>query len=122
MINELQRIANILGIKSNIDESRLCLLIQDKIKEQDKNIKKNDFCYQMLKAKVKGYENQIHNLKNEYAESIGIHEHMMVKQSRDTIKKELNKTLIENHKLNETIRKYKEREFKDRLNKIEGVR
>jgi len=110
MTSELQRIANILGIKSNVEESRLCLLIQDKIKEKDKNIKKNDFCY------------QIHNLNNEYAECIGIHEHIIVKQSIDVIKKQLNKALEDNHKLNETIRKYKEREFKDRLNKIEGVR
>ena len=43
---------------------------------------------------------------------------MMVKQSRDTIKKELNKALIENHRLNETVRRYQEREFNDKLNKI----
>jgi hypothetical protein len=65
---------------------------------------------------------QVDILHNEYTESIGIHEHIMVKNSRDTIRKDLNKALMKNHKLNETIRKYQEREFKDKLKKIEGVR
>lgn len=120
MTTELQRIANVLGINTNAEN--LCLLIQDKIKEKDKEVKKKKFCNDMLVATNDRLQKQIKNLHNEYEESIGIQEHMIVKQSRDVIKKELNKTLEENHKLNETIRKYKEREFKDRLKKIERVR
>jgi preprotein translocase subunit SecD len=122
MRTELQRIANVLGINTTLDDNRLCLMIQDKIKEKDKQVKEKTFNYYMIKSQKDKLESQIHNMKNEYAESIGIHEHMMVKQSKDTIKKQLNKALEENHKLNETIRKYTEREFKDRLKKIEGVR
>lgn len=122
MRTELQRIANVLGINTTLDDNRLCLLIQDKIKEKDKQVKEKDFCYYMVKAKNEKLESEIKNLHNEYAESIGIHEHMKVKQSKDVIKKQLNKALEENHKLNETIRIYKEREFKDRIKKIEGVR
>ena len=122
MRTELQRIANVLGINTTLDDNRLCLMIQDKIKEKDKQVKEKDFNYYMVKAQNDRLKSDLHNLKNEFAESIGIHEHMMVKQSRDTIKKELNKALEENHKLNETIRMYKEREFKDRLKQIEGVR
>jgi hypothetical protein len=72
----------------------------------------------MIKAQNDRLKKEIDNLHNEYAESIGINEYMMIKQSRDTIKKEFNKALIENHKLNETIRQYKEREFNDKLSKI----
>jgi hypothetical protein len=57
-----------------------------------------------LKANDK-LQAEIHNLKNEFVESIGIHEHMMVKQSRDVLRKELNKSLEETHRLNKTIRK-----------------
>jgi len=121
-MNELQRIGRILGIKADVEDSRLCLLIQDKIKEKDKEIGKKKFCNEFLKAQVDNIKSEIKKLHNEYAESVGIHEHMIVKKSRDTVKKELNKALEENHKLNETIRKYTEREFKDRIKKIEGVR
>ena len=107
-MNELQRIANVLGINTTLDDSRLCLLIQDKIKQKDKQVKEKDFNYYMVKAQSKRLKRDVQNLKSEFAESIGIHEHMMVKQSRDTIKKKLNKALEENHKLNETIRMYKE--------------
>ena len=121
-MNELQRIGKVLGINTNVEDSRLCLLIQDKIKEKDKLVKKNEFCYHRVKAQNKRLESQIHNLKNEYAESVGIHEYMMVKNSRDTIKKQLNKVLEENHKRNETVRKFNDKEFKEKLKKIEGVR
>lgn len=43
----------------------------------------------MLIAQHERLKEDIHNLKNEFAESIGIHEYMMVKWSRDTLKKEL---------------------------------
>ena len=121
-MNELQRIGRVLGISTDMDESRLCLLIQDKIKKKDEKIKEKEFCYYMVKAQNEKLQSEIKNLHNEYAESIGINEHMIVKQSRDVAKKELNKVLEKNHELNETIRLYKEREFKDRLKKIEGVR
>ena len=100
----------------------MCLIIQDKIKKKDSEIGKKKFLNEYLKVQVDNLKREIHNLQSEYAESIGIHEHMIVKNSRDNYKKELNKALEENHKLNETIRIYKEREFKDRLKKIEGVR
>lgn len=124
MRTELQRIANVLGINTTLDDNRLCLLIQDKIKEKDSEVKKKKFCNDMLVVTNDNLQKQIHNMKNEFAESVGIGEYLTVKQSRDVVKKELKNALEENHKLNETIRKYKEREFKDRLKKIEleGVR
>ena len=126
MKTELQRIANVLGISTDMEDSRLCLLIQDKIKKKDKQVEEKTFCYHMVKAQNKKLESEVHNLKikNEFSESVGIGEHMIVKQSRDDINKQLNKVLKVNNELNETIRKYKEREFKDRLKKIEleGVR
>ena len=54
-------------------------------------------------------------------ESIGIHEHMMVKQSRDNFKKENKKLLMENYNLRKSIEQYRENELKDKLKKIEGV-
>lgn len=122
MRTELQRIANILGINTTLEDNRLCLLIQDKIKEKDKQVKEKDFKYYMEKAQKDRLKSELHNLKNEYAESIGIHEHMMLKQSRDTIRKELNKALIENNNLRKSIEQYRENELKDKLKKIEGVR
>lgn len=121
-MNELQRVGRVLGIDTSMDESRLCLLIQDKIKKKDEKIKEKNFCYYMVKAQNDKLQSEIKNLHNEFAESIGIHEHMIVKQSRDVIKKELKNALEKNHELNETIRMYKEREFKDRIKKIGGVR
>jgi preprotein translocase subunit SecD len=115
-ISDIQRIATILKIKG--DDEHLILKIQDVLKSNEKKYKKQDFSYALLKAQNDRLKKEINNLHNEYAESIGIHEHIIVKQSRDTIKKELNKVLIENHRLNETIRRYQEREFNDKLNKI----
>jgi cell division protein FtsB len=115
-ITDIQRIATILKIKG--DDEHLVLKIQDVLKSNEKKYKKQDFSYAMLKAQNDRLKKEIDNLHNEYAESIGINEYMMIKQSRDTIKKEFNKALIENHKLNETIRQYKEREFNDKLSKI----
>ena len=121
-MNELQRIGRILGVKVDVDDKTMCLLIQDKIKKKDILVKEKTFCYHMVKAQNKRLESQIHNLKNEYTECVGIHEYMSVKQSRDIIKKELNKVLEENHKRNEISRKFNERDFKEKLKKIEGVR
>jgi len=115
-ITDIERIANMFKLKA--DDEYLVLKVGDIVKAKDKAYKKKDFSYAMLKAQNDRLKADIHNLKSEYAESIGIHEHMMVKQSRDVMKKELNKALEETHKLNETIRKYKEREFKDRLKSI----
>jgi cell division protein FtsB len=115
-ITDIQRIANILKIKGQ--DEYLVLRIQDVLRAKENKYKKQDFSYAMLKAQNEKFKKEIDNLHSEYAESIGIHEYMMVKQSREVLKKELNKTLEENHKLNKTIRKYKEREFNDRLKKI----
>ena len=121
-MNELQRIGRILGVKADVDDNELYHLIQDKIKKKDKEVEKNTFCYHMVKAQNEKLKSEIKNLHNEYAESIGIHEHMMVKQSRDTINKELKKALIENNNLRNSIEQYRENELKDKLKKIEGVR
>lgn len=121
-MNELQRIGRILGVKTDVDDNRLCLMIQDKIKEKDKLVKEKTFNYYMEKAQKDRLKSEFQNLKNEYAESIGIHDYMMVKKSRDTIKKELNKALIENNNLRKSIEQYRENELKDKLKKIEGVR
>lgn len=122
MRTELQRIANVLGINTTLDDSRLCLLIQDKIKEKDKQVKEKDFNYYMVKAQNERLKKDIHNLKNEYAENIGIHEHMMVKQSRDTMRKELNKALEENYNLRKSIELYRVNNLKDKIKEIKGVR
>ena len=113
---DIQRIAKIFKLKP--DDEHLVLKIGDIVKANEKKYKKQDFSYAMLKEQNERLKAEIINLHNEYAESIGISEYMMVKQSRDTMKKELNKALIENHRLNETIRQYKEREFNDKLSKI----
>lgn len=116
MITEVERIAKIFKLKA--DDEYLVLKVGDIVKAKDKESKKKDFCNYVLKAQNDKLKKEINNLHNEFAESIGITEHMMIKQSRDVLKKELNKALEEKHKLNETIRKYKEREFKDRLKSI----
>ena len=118
-VTDLQRIARIFNLKQ---DEFLPLKINDIVKAQDKKYKKQDFSYAMLKAQNERLKKDIHNLKNEFAESVGIHEYMMVKNSRDTIQKQLNKVLEENHKRNETVRKFNDREFKDKLKRIEGVR
>lgn len=115
-VTDMQRIARIFNLKA--DDPMLVLKIGDIVKAKEEKYKKQDFSYAMLKAQNERLKKDIHNLKNEFAESIGIHEHMMVKQSRDTIRKDLNKALMKNHELNEIIRMYKEREFNDRLIKI----
>lgn len=119
-ITDLQRIARIFKLKE--DDTHLVLKIQDIIKAKDSEIKKKKFSNDILWAKNKQREAEINNLHNEFAESIGIAEHMRVKKSGEVTKKELNKALEEAHKLRETIRKYQEREFKDRLKQIERVR
>ena len=81
MRTELQRIANVLGINTTLDDNRLCLMIQDKIKEKDKQVKEKTFNYYMEKAQKDRLKSELHNLKNEYAESIGIHDYMMVKKT-----------------------------------------
>ena len=121
MKTELQRIANVLGINTDVEDNELYHLIQDKIKKKNKESKKNEFCYYMVKAQNKKLESEIKNLHNEFAESIGIHEHMMVKQSRDNFKKENKKLLMENYNLRKSIEQYRENELKDKLKKIEGV-
>jgi cell division protein FtsB len=115
-VTDIQRIANILKIKG--DNEYLVLKIQDVLRTKENKYKKQDFSYAMLKAQNDRLKKEINNLHNKYAESIGIHEHMMVKQSRDVLKKELNKTLEENHRLRSIIEGYKESEFNNRLNKI----
>lgn len=85
MMNQLQRIGRILEISTDMDDNRLCLQIQDKIKKKDNKIKEKEFCYYMVKAKNDRLASEIKNLHNEFSESIGIHEHMMVKQSRDVL-------------------------------------
>ena len=121
MKTELQRIANVLGISTDMEDSRLCLLIQDKIKKKDKQVEEKTFCYHMVKAQNKKLESEVHNLKNEYAESIEIHEHMIVKQSRDNYKKNNKKLLEENYNLRKSIEQYRENELKSKIKAIEGV-
>lgn len=121
-MNELQRVGRILGISTEMDDNRLCLLIQDKIKEKDKQVKEKDFCYYMVKAQNKKLESEINNLHNEYAESIGIQEHMMLKNSHESLKKNNKNLLEENYNLRTSIEQYRESELKDRLKKIVGVR
>ena len=121
-MNELQRIGRVLGISTDMDESRLCLLIQDKIKKKDEKIKEKEFCYYMVKAQNEKLQSEIKNLHNEYAESIGIHEHMMVKQSRDNYKKDNKKLLMENYNLRKSIEQYRDSDLKSKLKAIEGVR
>lgn len=120
MVTDLQRIANVLKIKG--DDEYLVLKIQDVLKAKENKYKKQDFSYSMLKAQNDRLKADIHNLKNEFADSVGIHEYMMVKNSRDNIQKQLNKALEENHNRNEIMRKFNDRAFKDRLKQIEGVR
>lgn len=122
MRTELQRIANVLGINTTLDDNRLCLMIQDKIKEKDKQVKEKTFNYYMEKAQKDRLKSELHNLKNEYAESIGIHEYMMIKQSRDTMRKELNKALEENYNLRKSIELYRVNNLKDKIKEIKGVR
>lgn len=117
-MNELQRIGRVLGVKADVDDKTMCLMIQDKIKEKDKQVKKKDFCYHMIKAQKKSLENQIKNLHNEYAENIGIHEYMSLKKSYENLKKNYKNTLEDNHKLRSSIEQYRENELKDRLKKI----
>lgn len=121
-MNELQRIARVLGIKADVDDKTMCLLIQDKIKKKDSEVKKKNFSNNVLIEKVKSYENQIHNLQNKYVESVGIYEYMMVKNSRDNLKKELTTTLEENYNLRKSIEQYREYELRNKIKVIEGVR
>jgi hypothetical protein len=115
-VTNIERIARIFNLKA--DDELLVLKIGDVVQAKDKAYKKKDFCNAMLKAKNDKLQAEIHNLKNEFAESIGITEHMMVKQSRDVLRKELNKSLEETHRLRSSIERYREREFKDRLKSI----
>ena len=121
-MNQLERIGRILGISTNMDESRLCLTIQDKIKEKDSKLKEKDFCYYMVKAQNERLESEVHNLKNEFAESIGIGEHMMLKNSHESLKKNNKNLLEENYNLRTSIEQYRENDLKDRIKKIQGVR
>ena len=113
---DIQRITRMFNLKA--DDEHLVLKIGDIVKAKEDKYKKQDFSYHMLKAQNEKLKKEINNLHNEFAENIGITEHMMVKQSRDVLRKELNKSLEETHRLNETIRRYKERELNDRLMKI----
>lgn len=121
-MTELQRIGRILGIKADVDDKTMCLLIQDKIKEKDKQVKEKTFSYYMVKAQNEKLSNQVHNLQNEFAESIGIQEYMMVKNSRDNYKKN-NKTLLEeNYNLRKSIELYRANDLRNKIKVIEGVR
>lgn len=121
-MNELQRIGRILGIKADVDDKTLCLLIQDKIKKKDSEVKKKNFSNNVLIEKIKSYENQIHNLQNEYAESVGLQEHMMLKKSYTTLKKDYNKVLEDRHNLRKSIELYRANYLQDKIKAIEGVR
>jgi hypothetical protein len=115
-VTDLQRIANLLKIKG--DDQYLVLKIQDVIKAKENKYKKQDFSYAMLKAQNDRLYLDIENLHNKFAESIGIHEHIMVKQSRDIIKKENGKLLEENHKLRSIVEGYRKRDCNDRIKSI----
>lgn len=121
-MSELQRIGRILGVKADVDDKTMCLLIQDKIKAKDKQVKEKEFSYYMVKAQNEKLSNQVHSLKNEFAESVGIQEHMMLKNSCENLKKNNKNLLEENYNLRKSIEQYREYELKDRLNKIVRVR
>lgn len=121
-MSELQRIGRILGVKADVDDKTMCLLIQDKIKAKDKQVKEKEFSYYMVKAQNEKLSNQVHSLKNEFAESVGIQEHMMLKNSCENLKKNNKNLLEENYNLRKSIEQYREYELKDRLNKIIRVR
>ena len=121
-MNELQRIGRVLGIKADVDDNELYHLIQDKIKKKDKEVEKNTFCYHMVKAQNEKLKSEIKNLHNEYAESIGIHEYMSVKNSRDSYKNDNKKLLMENYNLRKSIELYRDNILKDKLKEIEGVK
>lgn len=84
---DIQRIANIF--KVNPDEY-LVLKVQDIMKSNENELKKKNFCNNILKTQKDILQAQIHNLKNEFEE-----------------KKEYNKALEENHKLRMSIEKYR---------------
>ena len=113
---ELQRIAKIFDLKP--DDECLVLKIGDIIKAQNKKYKKKEFCNILLKEQVKKYEKQIHNLHNEFAENIGIDEYMRLKNSHDTLKKNYQKALEDNHNLRSSIEMYRENELMDKLKRI----
>jgi hypothetical protein len=115
-VTEIERIARIFKLRP--DEENIVLKVQDIVKAKDSEINKKKFSNDMLWAKIKKYEAEINNLHNEFAESVGITEHMMVKQSRDEINKNYQKLLEENHNLKETIRNYREYELNNKLDKI----
>ena len=119
MKTELQRIGRILGINTTLDDNKLCLLIQDKIKKKDKQVEEKTFCYHMVKAQNQKLESEVHNLKNEFAESVGIGEHMMIKQSRDNYKSNNKKLLEDIYNLRKSIEEYRKIELKDKIKKIE---
>jgi hypothetical protein len=121
-MNELQRIGRILGVKADVDDKTMCLLIQDKIKKKDSEVKKKNFSNNVLMEKVKSYESEIHNLKNEYAESVGLQEYMMLKKSYNTLKKDYNKVLEDRHNLRKSIELYRANYLQDKIKAIEGVR
>ena len=124
MKTELQRIGKVLGINTDVEDNELYHLIQDKIKKKNKESKKNEFCYYMVKAQNQKLESEIKNLHNEYAESVGIGEHIMVKQSRDNYKSNNKKLLEDNYNLRKSIEEYRKIELKNKIKKIEleGVR
>ena len=124
MKTELQRIGKVLGINTDVEDNELYHLIQDKIKKKNKESKKNEFCYYMVKAQNQKLESEIKNLHNEFAESVGIGEHIMVKQSRDNYKSNNKKLLEDNYNLRKSIEEYRKNKLKDKIKKIEleGVR
>ena len=121
MTNELQRIANVLGVNMNSDN--LCLLIQDKIKEKDKSIKKLTFTNVMLK-------NQADKQKtNPIVKSIKINDLEYIDEIKNGfdkayngLRKEHDSILEANYNLRLEVERYKQEALINKIKKIEGVR
>jgi len=121
MTNELQRIANVLGI--NMHSENLCLLIQDKIKEKDKSIKKLTFTNVMLKNQANKQE------INPIVKSIKINDLEYIDEIKNGfdkaykgLRKEYDSILKANYNLRLEVEIYKQESLMNKIKKIEGVR
>ena len=117
MTNELERIANVLGINPNSEN--LCLLIQDKIKEKDKNINKLTFTNAMLKSKVEKFKKPINKEVKvndlEYIDEIK----NGFDKAYNGLKKEYTSILEINYNLRQEVEKYKQESLMNKIKKIE---
>ena len=121
MTTDLERIANIMGISANTQN--LCLVVQDKIKENDKKIKKLTFTNTLLKSQVNKQQNKpitrdIEVNELEYIDDIK----NGFDKAYDGLKKEYESVLQANYRLRQEVEKYREESLLNKIKKIEGVR